>query len=456
LLSGCELIDLEENPRGVVTADNFFNTPEQVESVLASWGRHTFKPWGRTYGYGPDFERHTDQRGGNLLIQLDYCATLFRNHYRSIKDLNFAIYALQNGQVPVTEEQYNLLMGQLKLVRAWNYFQLVRGWGDVPLFTEAHVPDYFNYQLTRTPVAEIYAQIILDFQEAIEKLPVKWPADKKGRPTQDAAKALLAKTYLTMATAPLNETSYYAKAADMAKEVMDAGNYSLVQDIDKVFSFETEYGPEMMWSFHANDEYPSTDPRVWTPLDGWSDNAPSIPWANAYPEQPRKGAYLQLYDKNGVHYNTRKRAPGIKKYLYDTKENFEKYFTRINIPIIRYADVLLIFAEAENMTKGGPTQAAVDALNLVIDRSNGHVENFNHPRANIDMWQDEFDLKVLRERNLELCFEHDRWFDMLRKRSILTDVRESVRPNFDERIYLWPIPEAEIRANKNMTQNPGY
>ena len=103
-------------------------------------------------------------------------------------------------------------------------------------------------------------QIIKDFTEAIAKLPAEWSSSQVGRPAKDAAKALLAKAYLHMATAPLNDASCYAKAAAMAKEVMDGGRYRLVHDIAEVFSMDTKYGPEMMWSFNANRTVRSTAP----------------------------------------------------------------------------------------------------------------------------------------------------------------------------------------------------
>jgi hypothetical protein len=214
-----------------------------------------------------------------------------------------------------------------------------------------------------------------------------------------------------MATAPLNDVSNYKKAADLATEIMQEGNYKLVPDITKVFSLETKYGPEMMWSFNSNYADINTDPQIYRPgqLGGWGDFRIQREWEQNIPSQPRKDAYV-LTQINGVPYQqwTSNQTPFIKKFMYDKQEDFDKYSSVMNMPIIRYADVLLIFAEAENMANGGPTQAAVEAINQVIDRANGNTINAAHPKLTTAMTKEAFDAAVIEERNQELCFEFDR------------------------------------------------
>jgi starch-binding outer membrane protein, SusD/RagB family len=134
----------------------------------------------------------------------------------------------------------------------------------------------------------------------------------------------------------------------------------------------------------------------------------------------------------------------------------ENYVSYYNIPILRYPDALLIFAEADNKVNNGPTQAAVDAVNLLINRANGYVDNPAYPLLTTAMTEDEFDDAVIQERNLELCFEYDRWFDLVRKRILYEKTIPEYQPNFSEDDYLLPIPEADLRLNPLMTQNPGY
>ena len=454
-ITSCDLFNLDEKPKSFIAPENYYNTPAQIESILAGAMRRTFADWSG-YSYNPAFHRHTDQTGGNLIITMNYASAIWTLHWANIKDLNFAIIALNDGQVSgANQEVENQLMGQLKFLRAWNYFQLVRHWGGVPLLTD-ETEDYFVVLPPRASVAEVYDLIVKDFTEAVQKLPADW-GSLTGRPAKDAARGLLAKAYLTMATAPLNDASNYAKAAAMAKEVMDAGKYRLVEDLTEVFSMETKYGPEMMWSFNANDNARSTDPRIWSDMNGWGDYGVASFWVDSvYPEQPRKYEYLELYNRDGERFNDLGQGVGINKFLYDTWENFDRGVTTINIPILRYADVLLIFAEAENMSKGGPTQEAVNAINQVINRANGYEPNPAYPLLTTSMSRDEFDKAVINERSYELCFEYDRWCDMVRKRIIPEVVREHLLVNFSEKIYLFPIPEVETRLNPNMEQNPGY
>jgi hypothetical protein len=134
----------------------------------------------------------------------------------------------------------------------------------------------------------------------------------------------------------------------------------------------------------------------------------------------------------------------------------------MNWPILRYADVLLIYAEASNMANAGATapQAAVDAINQVINRANGFKSNSEHPLLTTSMTKAAFDAAVIQERNWELVFEAcDRWFDICRKR-ILNDpkvtYRDEDRLNFTVDDYLFPIPETDLRFNKLLVQNPGY
>jgi hypothetical protein len=294
---------------------------------------------------------------------------------------------------------------------------------------------------------------------ATENLPATWP-DYPGRPGADAAKTLLAKVYLTMAGFPINDATNYPKARDMAKQVIDAGTHDLVPEIDKVFDMSNSFGPEIMWSFiNATDEY-VIEPQIWLPgemADGWGDVVPERAWAEAFPEEPRKNAYLLLEDWNGNSWTTWDQGtPSVKKFLMDSRENLEKGVSYQNMSILRFADALLIFAEAENMANGGPTQAAVDAVNRIIDRATGGVENAADPRVTISMSKQAFDDAVIQQRNLELCFEYDRWFDICRKRILDKVSLPQYLPNYNIEDYLLPIPQNDLRLNLLLIQNPGY
>lgn len=449
---------LVEEPESFVQPQDFYTTPSQIEATFAAAMNRVWDYWGG-YGYGMGNFIHDDQyAGGDLVLGNNHGVDLWNRHYAAISNLNSAIRAMEAGNLgtAVSAEELDQLMGQAKFIRGWNYFMLVRMFGDVPLITEDS-EDPATTPASRAPIADVYALIVSDFTEASTKLPRKWD-EYPGRPTSGAAKGLLAKTYLTMATAPLNDASNFAKAADFAKQVMDEGDYSLVADINQVFSVSTKYGPEMMWSLNSNYADINTDPQIYRPgrLDGWGDFRVQIEWEEEYPDIPRKHAYV-LTELDGVNYKdwTDEPSPFIKKFMYDNDDDYNNYSSVMNMPIMRYADVLLIYAEAANMANGGPTQEAVDAVNQIIDRANGYANLPQHPLLTTALSKEAFDAAVIEERNQELCFEFDRWFDLVRKRTLQQESIPTIQQNFSEDDYLFPIPDNDVELG-GLSQNSGY
>ena len=463
LLLTARCTKLVEKPTDFVGPNNFYNSPSQIESAFAAsmdvlFGGWTFYDW---YRYPEIFDMDDQVYEGDLVIGDGLGNDCWSKHYQSIADINPAIKAINDGKLTgSSQEVKDQLMAQAKFLRAWNYFMLVRYYGDVPLILEN--TNLVTGEITRTPIAQVYEQIVNDLLFATQNLPVTWPAEGRARPAADAAKTLLAKVYITMATAPLNDASNYVKARDMAKQVMDAGNYSLVPNVEDVFKLESEFGTEFMWSFHNSQEEYVIEPQIWLPGEmagGWGDVKTERRWGEAYPEEPRKHAYLLLsdviYGGGTTYLDWWGNCPYVRKYLYDTPENLIKNVSYECFPIIRYADALLLFAEAENMVSG-PTQAACDAVNQIVNRATGGVPNAADPLFTTSMSKQEFDDAVIQQRNLELCFEYDRWFDIQRKR-ILDKVCDPIYlQNFSQDDYLLPIPQKDLRLNKLLTQNPGY
>ncbi|MEO5998010.1 MAG: RagB/SusD family nutrient uptake outer membrane protein [Chitinophagaceae bacterium] len=458
LLSSCKKLD--EAPKSFVTPDKFYTTQGQVEAAFAASMNYLWNYW-EGYGYGQGVFINDDQMdGGDLVITRNHGSDLWNRHFAAISNMNSAISAMKKGSLGsgTSQANYDLLMAQAKFLRAYNYFMLVRMFGGLPLLTE-DTQDAITAKIGRSSIADVYKLIVSDFTEAAAKLPAKWPTAQQGRPTNGAAKALLAKAYLTMATAPLNDVTNYKKAADLAKEIIAAGNYKLVTDVTKVFTTETKYGPEMMWSYNSNYADINTDPEIYRPglLNGWGDIRVQLEWEQQYPKDARKDAYI-LTEIDGKHYTQwpDEQNPFVKKFMYDKQEDFDNYSSIMNMPIIRYADVLLIYAEAANMANGSPTADAVDAINPVIDRANAYTNNPLHPKLTTAMTKDAFDAAVIQERNKELCFEYDRWFDLIRKRILKESSIPSIQQNFSDADYLFPIPDNDVQLNSLITQNPGY
>lgn len=461
LMLGAGCVDLEETPMDFPSPENFYGTVGQIESALTGAMGSLYSQWGNySYGWGPF---HDDHAFGRDLVFSEFHGNWVWNcHYRALGIINNIVAALNEDKLgpTVLQAEKDQLMSQATFLRAFNYFSLVRLYGDIPLITEE--TDLVGGEIVRDPIADVYNLIVSDLQTAIANLPDTWDEKKIGRPTKGAAKTLLAKVYITMATAPMNNTSYYQQARDMAADVMDDGVYYLVEDVDEVFAQENKYGPEIMFSFNATEDDVATPPQIWLPgtmAFGWGDFSLDARWADTiYPHQPRRDAYMVLEDWDGNTWDVwdAHRVPHVRKFLSNDRETLERVVSTANIPLIRYADALLLFAEADNMVNGGPTQAAVDAVNLVIDRANDGVDNPDHPRVTTSMSQSEFDAAVINERSFELFFEYDRWYDLIRKRILCESIRPVVQVNCSDNDYLWPIPQPDLRLNPNLTQNPGY
>ncbi len=179
--------------------------------------------------------------------------------------------------------------------------------------------------------------------------------------------------------------------------------------------------------------------------------------AHEFPDQPRRDAYIQLNIPDVIHPDANgnwklipwkkafEYAPIIAKYNYpyiDANDILNKAVWPMNFPILRYADVLLVYAEAANRVSGKPTTEAVNAINLVINRANGTTGH--EPLATIGMTMQAFEDKVIMERKFEFCFElGNRWFDMVRKELTKSHITTT----------LFPIPEFDAKI---LGQNPGY
>lgn len=452
-------VNLDEEPLDFPSPENFYATEGQIVSALTGSLGALYSQWGNySYGWGTFQDDANDN--SNLAFTGSHGNWVWRAHYRAIANINPIIASLNSEESLIDPSAKPELMAQAKFLRAFNYFTLVRAYGDCPLITEE--TDVVNEEISRDPSRQVYDLIINDLNVALSGLPESW-VDTPGRPTKDAARTLLAKVYLTLASAPLKDTQFVQNARDLALAVITGTEHSLIPNVFDVFKIENKLGPENMFAFNATNDDIATPPQIWLPGSmafGWNDFGTENTWADRYPDQPRKEAYMILEDWDGNSYEdiSWRGSPPVRKFTYDDREVLERLQSTANIPLLRFADVLLLFAEAENMINGGPTQAAVDAVNQIIDRANDGVANPLHPRVTVSMTQAEFDAAVIHERSLELFFEFDRWYDLIRK-EILCDVwpeRPDVEANCDQNDYLWPIPQADLRLNDLMTQNPGY
>jgi hypothetical protein len=313
----------------------------------------------------------------------------------------------------------------------------------------------------------VYQFIVNDLKVAENELPLTYAASEAGRATKGAAKGLLAKAYLTWAG---NNTAspYWAQAAAKAKELMDLGIYNLYENYADVFKvssrggkeniFEVTYVKDVLGQSHATYWAPRGAPIV--PSNGFGTIRVSKSlWDGFLPEDKRREvSFLSSY----THPTTGQvvdlsvenpdfvRAVSFWKLADLSSSVFsggEKSF-----PYMRFAEILLIYAEALNEVSG-PAGEAYNALNRVRARA-----GLSEPVSGLS--QNEFRDKVLQERRLELNFEGHRWFDLVRRERLIEAVKAETSFNRNPQIgpqhLLFPIPQREIDINEALEQNPGY
>ena len=475
LIFGTSCQKLDENPKGLSTPDNFYTTPGQCEAAFASSMNSLYDTWG---GYENVFGAFPDGQYTNVDLAYgpNYNSDFWQMHYKAINDINAVLKAVvkRKSLISYDPDVVNNEIAQAKFLRAFNYFTLVRLWGKIPFITE-NTPDPTTTRLTpasRLEIATVYDSLETDLTFAIAHLE-DYDASRPARPNVWLAKTLLAKVYITRATNPLNEAANYAKARDLAEDIILHGPFKLLPKFDDVFKSSNKNNLETIWAFQTTDDDPNINGIALAPSEwgGWSGGAVKPRWAEEYPDQPRKRSSILMdftsditTDPMGpiINYkNSIDGTPYIQKYLWPMISLDEQLnISRAYLPIYRFPDVLLIYAEAANMAGSGPSQLAVDRINLIIDRANtdgttGLITGLE-PRATMAMSKEEFDAKVIRERDLELCFENDRIFDVFRKRllqEVTVDEEGVANPDFNENCYLFPIPVTDAL---DLGQNTGY
>ncbi len=364
-------------------------------------------------------------------------------------------------------------LGEGHFLRAFYYYNLVRVFGDVPLYTNVITAEE-SITIGRSPKEQVYAQIIADLKMAETLLPNTTTGDDKGRATAGAAKGLLASVYLTMG----NKT----EAAAKAKQIIDnratygydlwadyTDNFKLANENGKESLFEVQYrsGGGTFSDYGAGSKMntffgPREQNVVATAGYGWN-----VPTRN----------FVDQYEKTGAAYSTiidtrRNRTIWIPGDAYGTYTqpaslvgspngfNVKKYFipidnttgddgqwrSALNVPVMRYSEVLLIYAEA-----AGPALGKTYA-DLVRNRA-GLAALPNG--MNDAQWL----AAIYKERRLEFGFEMHRWFDLLRHPDpnyFITVMTAAGKTNIQSKHRYMPIPQGERDKNSNLTQNAGY
>ena len=479
MLSSCDDF-LDRQPLDQISTENFYNTASDANlAVISVYNTIQAINWhGKSWmiteipsdntttgGNDPDFSPID-----NFTINADNGPNTeyWTEHFKLVIQANQVIkFVPEIDMDPILRASY---VGEARFLRAFSYLDLVRIYGDVPIIEEVPTIES-DLNVSRNPVTEVYDFIIADLQYAIDNLPEVQSSAGFGRATMDAAKALLAKAYLT--------NKQFEECMDLCREIIAGGRYRLeenfannwlrdVSDNNAEAIFQVQYvgcGPgntgNALQAFFA-----PWGQGITQNSDGWGSQIPTSPSIDN-PGTTIKDAYdqddLRLYHTMmtpGEHYpminpelggytypatGASRGSVNIKKYVIGGGSDVCFMSTPQNFHAIRYPDVLLMLAEAACARNGGisATPDVLEAFNLVRARAGMPSEDV----IDIDM--------VFHERRLEFAFENQRWFDLLRKGNVKETMLLHGKQMQDFHL-LFPIPAQELAVNTNLVQNPGY
>ncbi|WP_343306199.1 RagB/SusD family nutrient uptake outer membrane protein [Chitinophaga niabensis] len=420
-----------------------------------------------------------------------YVSGLWNELYIGINRAN-SLLANLNNNPQIDEAVRNRIKGEALFLRAYFYFLLVQQFGGVPLILAPTLTGD-DVEIPRSSTKEVYEKVLEDMEEAETLVVPIQTLGFGGRVSQSAVRGVLARVCLYMAGYPLRDVTKYEKAAFWAKKVID--------DAGAAHDLNIDY--QQVFINYAQDKYDIKE-SIWE-VEFWGNVS------GAYDETGQIGAWIGITSTNTTiigfaygflnttaklykSYETQdlRRDVAIAPYKYTaaggktnhtyTKDadlylrNVGKYrrewelvkpgsanSTPTNFPLLRFSDVLLMYAEAENEVHGAPTPAALDALNKVRARAKATLVNITD--------KNEFFDQIVDERSRELCFEGLRKPDLIRW-GIFIPVMKNVAAemsqhgatafyalaykNVNERHLLFPIPSKDLSLNTALVQNPNW
>jgi len=552
--TGCKKF-LTEKPQTQYTADNFFVDKTSLNagivgmysSVKDLFGVYTNTPlfmteigtdevmFKGTTGVRYNFDRYTFSVSEGSIYEY------WIRHYQIVARANSLIAAAKNVN-SISETDRNVIIGEARFLRAFVYFRLVQAFGEIPVISEP-ITGEFDYGLPRMPIKDVYDFILadLDFASTDGILPTAKTND--GHANHWAAKALLGKVYLTMASAKetaitktvgkvdgyknlaLSPTELYTKAWEVLRDVKDNSGADLLPVYGDVFKIENKNtNKESMWElqFSSVQPYGTQWTKEYGMIASGTINGNPAYYTNSmigvcnliyvpkFYKYYKSGLKAIDYDKRRVWnlsdslVNVTNNVPASLTYIWGTTFSPDSYNQTVlgrcgitkyrwgnswrttsqyiysncpnNVIVLRFADVLLMFAEADYKKNGTISDEGLTAINRVRQRARGLNSNGSPvpasatPGFNDYVTSDITIDEILTERARELCFEFQRWFDLARTGKFETFL-EKTRPANDTKIvntstsfnpeknYLFPIPQSEIdlSTNKpNFKQNPNY
>ncbi|MBB5620794.1 hypothetical protein HDE69_001847 [Pedobacter cryoconitis] len=480
--TGCKKF-LDESDPSNFTVENYFTKPEHARSSVNAIYASLREPMSSGFGGGAwtMTEFATGQAATDLGQAVDsyfvkdlqntadnsYGLNYWQNYYKGIGNANLSIAKIPG--ITMDAAEMKRLLGEAHFLRAWYYFNLVQLFGNIPLITEP--VDLKSEQLRpkQAAPADVY-KLITDDLITAEASGLPW-VDVTGKVSLGAVKSLLAKVYLTMAGYPLQKgNEYFNLAAKKAEEVIDSKQFKLfsnygdlhnpakknVEENIFMIQYKTQIIPanwqELIIPYNKNiSAYSSETGGIYATADFVKSYDPSDLRA-------KEGQFFFTKFTNQDNRNQEVALGGYFLYkLFDVVAQTTTANSDLNWSLIRYADVLLTYAEASNEVSG-PGAKAYEAINLI--RKRAQLPELSGLSAS------QFQEATWRERWYELCFENITWFDMVRLHKAFNLTTKgfdnyvghkfTYGPVLTDRELLFPIPSRELRNNTNLIPTKGY
>jgi hypothetical protein len=493
---------LTERPFDFIGPSNFYNNAGDALAAINGVYADFINSTGDNY-YGRNFVMLVEHTTGMWTSRLSatnersqpdvyalpvshaYVQSVWASAYDAINRANSVLDHVPT--IAMDEALKNRILAEAKFLRATHYFNLVRMWGDVPL--KLHETQGLDSLAgARTAAKDVYAQIEQDLKEAIAVLPSSktYTGNDIGRASRGAAKTLLAKVYLQRAGTGVGTAADWASALAMAKQVQSDGDYSLVTDYKSLFDFiggtVNERNGEVIFAIE-NTRAPGLGGRIGShvapnataPFLGASTNgsfeAESIFFASFRADDKRRdGTFVLSWNRNGTIVNYVPNNAASSPYASETpfpRKFLDPLMTGTgaeepNYIMLRYAEVLLMIAEAANEVSNGPTPEAYAAVNAVRARAGIPAMT---PGLNHDLFRD----SVFNERRWELSLEGPNgYFDSQRNwpwakarieasmrfaRSNSSKFPKANNSPIPDKYKLFPIPQRALDLNSKLVQN---
>lgn len=464
---------LDEEPKAVA-AETFYNTADEAAAAVMAPLAKLRSGFAMSYPglmecfadyqYGRGSWEDNSRYAGLNTTNVNRTSGIWSSLYGAIRDCNIPISRLPEA-TDLNETEKAGYLGELKFLRAFSYFYLVRFWNAVPLRTEENMSEW---NLGKSAADEVYALIKSDLEYAIANAPDK--PRLVGTPGKNAAKSLYAQVQAQLGN--------YAAAKELTGEVISSGAYSLVA-VTKSREFDKIFGPDVVntteeifylkssrtnnsgWEFVMFCAHPGAK------IDGKKMHGAGG-WYGLYTTSTNK--LISAWDANDLrkdfnilHYNI-----GLGDNTYLASKFYDPDATggaaaNVSNPLIRYADILLLYAEAAVQSTGTPSADAMEKLNMVHRRAYGYTPTAVSP---VDFKLEDYNTKekfmnlLIREQAYENYNEAKRWPFLVRLGIAKSVIKEVKGIDVADKHFLFPIPTTEFDYNKGLNatvdQNPGY